>query len=441
MLDVVSRAVGNVPSAAAFNGCPAARICMLSNLFTPIVSGSATQTLGLARALVQAGHEVVVVTARADYSSLEHEVIDNVHVYRLPAICLPKMGISLNFPWLNWTLSPRNLQRIETILRRHKSEVLHVHNHMFDLALAGAAIKRRLHMPLVLTLHTIIQHQIGAYNLLLYPADRWLLKQLVINYADAIICPDINIDDYLRRRFQRTDGIIIPYGISLPPDPGADVRQAIREHFKLEGKRVILSLGHVHALRNRLDLIRAMPEVVARFPDVLLLIVGEVSDKRAVKLAEDLGVKHHVCFAGPQPYEHISAYHQLAEIEAMWIDQADGGLNSLGVACMEAMCAGRTVLTVSNEDTFGRGVLKNGRDLVIVKKPQHEVAAKITELLSDRALNARIGASARRLALQNFAWPSIAARTTALYRSVAEQIDEPSASASGTELSTEVSAL
>jgi hypothetical protein len=47
---------------------------------------------------------------------------------------------------------------------------------MFDLALAGAAMKRRLRIPMVLTVHTIITHQIGVYNLLLHPAA--LLNEL-----------------------------------------------------------------------------------------------------------------------------------------------------------------------------------------------------------------------------------------------------------------------
>jgi len=37
---------------------------MLSNLFPPVASGSSTQCSGLARALVERGHEVVAITAR-----------------------------------------------------------------------------------------------------------------------------------------------------------------------------------------------------------------------------------------------------------------------------------------------------------------------------------------------------------------------------------------
>jgi hypothetical protein len=103
-------------------------------------------------------------------------MINGVHVYRLPAIRLPKMASALNFPWLTWTLWPANLRRLEAILLKHHIDVLHVHNHMFDLAFAGV-MKRHLGLPVVLSVHTIIKHQFKLFNAVLYPADRWLLKR------------------------------------------------------------------------------------------------------------------------------------------------------------------------------------------------------------------------------------------------------------------------
>ncbi len=398
---------------------PPLGIAMLSNLFHPIASGSATQTLGLSRALVTLGHRVVVITAHVDPSSPEHEIIDGVDVYRLPSIHLPKMSISLHFPWLNWTFWPANLRRIEEILRRHDINLLHVHNHMFDMAFVGMAMKRRLGLPIVLTLHTIIKHSVRLFNLLLYPADRGFLKHAVVRRADAVICPDVNIQAYLAEAFDRHDGRLIPYGISLPPHPGRQVEEDIISRFGLNGRRVILSLGHVHALRNRLDLIRAMPKVRERFPEVLLLIVGDVADQRPVELVAELGLKETVIFAGAQPYAHIPVYHELAEFEAMWLDQAEAGLNSLGVACMEAMLAGKPVLSVSNVDTFGPGVLRSGRDVVIVKAGDAAgLTQTIVNLLDDPQATARIGYTARTLAEERFAWPEVAAQTEGVYRSL-----------------------
>ena len=52
--------------------------------------------------------------------------------------------------------------------------------------------------------------------------------------------------------------------------------QAIRERFGLGDAPVILSFGHVIPIRSRVPLIRALPYIVKEFPDVKVLIVGEV---------------------------------------------------------------------------------------------------------------------------------------------------------------------
>lgn len=392
---------------------------MMSNLFHPIATGSSTQVRGLARALAKLGHHVIVITAHVDPDTATFEEMDGFKVYRVPALHLPKMAISLNFPWLNWTFWPANLRRIEKILRENKIDLLHVHNHMFDLAFAATAMKRRLGLPVVLTLHTIIKHNIRLFNLVLYPADRGFLKYTVVRRTDAVICPDTNMQRYLGEAFKRDDGELIPYGISLPPHPGPDVEKDIVEKFGLSGRRVILSLGHVHALRNRLDLIGAMPAVRERFSDVLLLIVGDVAEQRPVDLVKELGLEETVIFTGPQPHAHVPVYHELAELEAMWFDQADNGMNSLGIACMEAMLAGKPVLSVSNIDTFGEGVLKNGRDVVIVKpRDIPALSDTINDLLADSAKVQSIGTFAHNLAAQRFDWDSVASKTVQVYASL-----------------------
>lgn len=395
------------------------RIAMLTNLFHPVATGSATQTQGLAKALSELGHHIVIITPHLDPRSPKHEVIDGFEVYRIPTLRLPRMSIALNFPWLSWTFWPANLRRIESILKSHDIDILHIHNHMFDMAFSGVVMKSRLNIPTVLTIHTVIKHSIGAFNFFLYPADRFFLRHTVVRRVSAVICPDENIKDYLREAFSRNDGSIIPYGISLPAHPGSEVEQEIVTRFSLKGRRIILSLGHVHALRNRLDLIRAMAAIRTKFPEVLLLIVGDVADQRPVNLVKQLALESNVVFTGKQPYAHIPVYHALAELESMWLDQADQGKNSLGIACMEAMLFGKPVLTMSNVDTFGKDVLVSGHNIVILRPGESkELANIIIDLLDHPDQTKSIGIMAKSLATEKFTWSKIVAQTLEVYSSL-----------------------
>ena len=394
-------------------------VCMFSNLYPPVVSGSSTQTASLSRELARCGCQTVVITAKVTRDSKEYEEVDGVYVYRLPAIRLPKMPISLNFPWLSYTFTLRNLRHIENIIKQHSPDVLHLHNHMFDLALSAVLMHRRTKKPLVITIHTVIKHARNFYNLLLYPADRLFLKHLVINQADALICPDLNIKDYVRDAFGKSDAALVPYGISLPETPIDGLVERLMTKYHLDGKRVILSLGHVHEIRNRKDLIEALPGVLEVFPNTVLLIVGTVADDSPAVLARKLGLHESVIFTGHVPHSEVPAFLALADLEAHWLNQDVPQKTSLGIASLEAMGAGKVVLAAANENTYGQGVLRNGENIVFVEPGNpRQLARTIVELLSDEERCRAIGHRASQMVKEHFSWDSVCARTLDLYREV-----------------------
>ncbi len=395
-------------------------ICMFSNLYFPVVSGSATQTIALSRELSQRGHKVIVITARIDPASPEYEEMEGVIVYRLPAWKLPKLSISLNFPWLNLTFFPSNITEIEKILREHNPDILHLHNHMFDLALSAVLMRRKLKKPLVTTLHTVIRHSQPLYNLVLIPADRIFLKRIVIDHSDLLICPDVNIKRYATEAFGREDGaVIVPYGISFHEQPKKEDTEQLITKFGLAKKRVILSLGHVHDIRNRHDLIAAMPEVLRVFPNAVLLIVGAVSTPTPERLAYKLGVERSVIFTGAVPREMVPNLLSLAKIEAHWLNQEEAARTSLGIASLEAMAAGKVILSAANPNTYGDGLLKDGENFIHVEpgKPT-QLAQKIISLLGNEEKCRIIGSNARKTIVNHFSWDSVCDQTVRLYRQV-----------------------
>lgn len=393
-------------------------VCMFSNLYFPVVSGSATQTIALSRELSRRGHKIIVITARIDPASPEYEDIDGVSVYRLPAVRLPKLSIALNFPWLNSTFFPSNIKKIESILRKHKPDVLHLHNHMFDLALSAVLMRRRLRISLVTTLHTVIRHSQPIYNLFLFPADRVFLKHVVIDQSDLLIYPDTNIKRYALEAFgRRNNASVVPYGIDFPEKPKEEKIDELRDRFGLEGKRIILSLGHVHEIRNRHDLIAAMPIVLRVFPDTVLLIVGAISTPTPEHLVHKVGVEHSVIFAGAVSHEFVPGLLALASLEAHWLDQEEPERTSLGIASLEAMAAAKVIMSTANPNTYGDGILQDGKNFIhaVPGKPE-QLAQEIISLLGDEARCQSIGATARETIVNHFSWDSVCERTLQVYQ-------------------------
>lgn len=394
------------------------RVAMLANLFRPVVSGSSTQVEGLARALAADGHDVIVVTAHVDPATPAEETIDGFRVYRIPALHLPKMEISLSFPWLNWVFWPRNLKRIEKLLRSQGTQIVHVHNHMFDMAFVARVVSRRMKLPMVLTMHTVIKHANPVYNAILKFFDRNLLGPFIIKRADLVISPDNNMGAYLESRFGRRDAALVTYGVDPPRAVSAEELEQIRQTYGLGNSPVIVSVGHVHAIRNRHELLRALPMVIKRVPDVKLVIVGGVFSQTPADLAAELGITDHVVFVGAQERARISAFLKLASVEAHWLNQDEGTWASPGLASMEAMYAALPVLTVSNEAIYGPGVLKDRENIVLVERERVDALAdRLIELLTQPDMAAAIGARAAATCDAHFSWPTTARRTVAVYRS------------------------
>ena len=394
-------------------------IAMFSNLFAPVVSGSSTQSAALSRELARMGHKPFVVTARVEKSSPAYEEIDGVPIYRIPAVRLPRLPISMNFPWLSYTFTPANLRRIERILQKHQPEVVHLHNHMFDLSFSAVLMHLRQKIPLVITIHTMIRHTRELYNLLLYPADRVFLRKAVIEHTQMLICPDINIEKYVREAFPQSRRTLVPYGISISEEPEEGILQKLRERYQLNGKRVILSLGNVIELRDRRELIGALPSIRKVIPNTVALIVGGESTDRPRKLSKQLGVEDAVIFTGPVPHHQVKNYLALADLEMHLFYQDVPENMSLGIASLEAMAAGKLILAWANENTYGRGILRDRSNIVFVDPNEPaRLAQTIIDLLLDHQKRKQIGERASQTIKEHFSWSRVCCRTLEVYGEV-----------------------
>jgi 1,2-diacylglycerol 3-alpha-glucosyltransferase len=397
-------------------------ICMFSNLYPPVFSGSSIQCSQLSHELVNIGHEVVVITSQTDGKSNSYEKSDGVHVYRIPAYRLPKMPISLNFPWLNSTLVPGNAQKINAIIKKYNPDIIHLHNHMFDLAFSAVRVARQFNKPLVTTIHTVIRHPNSFYNWILTPVDRWFLNYLVVRKSNLILCPDATIVRYVSEAFGFNKIILLPYGITLMPEPSQEKMESIRKKYSLGNSPVILSLGHLHEIRNRKELIEIMPSLLRHFPDLKLLIVGDIGTNSAESLAKRLSVSASVIFSGSVSHSDVSAYLGVADLEAHWFQENNPQNKTLGIAALEAMGAGKVVVGTADEDVYGKGVLVNGINVVLVNlADKDKITSLVSNLLEDSEKRIEIGKHARQAIIDHFSWDSVCKQTIEAYESVMEE--------------------
>ncbi|MEW6730758.1 MAG: glycosyltransferase family 4 protein [Acidobacteriota bacterium] len=389
---------------------------MFNNLFPPVKSGSSHFTHTLSKMLAARGHEVTVVAARVE-GAPAHEQLDGLDIYRLSCLMLPQLEIAHGFKYLSYTFFPWNLRQLAELCQRKRFDVLHQHGQIFDTALSSRYLAGKFHIPLVTTIHTPVRHTVPFYMSILKFLDKTIVKHLIIKRAQLLIAPDQTVVDNVNERYQHEWVLEVPYGVDQF-DIRPEYATEIREKYKIGDRPVILSLGHVHNLRDRCDLISAMPEIIKQVPDVHLLIVGDIYTQRPIELTQSLGLKSHVTFTGGIPHEEIGKYLSAATIEAHWF----GGQPALGIAAMEAMAVGKPVVASIGADDLGKGVLRPGENIMLIDCGSlPNIADTIVQLLRDPNLRQRIGENGRKMIEEHFSWTSVTERMEAAYQQLIER--------------------
>ncbi|MFZ5974872.1 MAG: glycosyltransferase family 4 protein [Bacillota bacterium] len=219
--------------------------------------------------------------------------------------------------------------------------------------------------------------------------------------SDMIIMTDDGTegDKVLQRLGNKTEKIFFwKNGQDIPLNESFfDTRNAVRD--QLEISRTAPVLLTVSRLQNwkRVDrAINAMPDVLKRFPDCKLVIVGGGEEYENLKsLAEKTGVQDSVIFTGPVEQKDVWKYYSCADIFLSLYD-----LSNLGNPLMEAMRYGKAIITLNIGETYK--VIENEVNGILLKQEPFDVSSAIVRLLTDKKLKNMLGENAKEYAKRNF---------------------------------------
>jgi glycosyltransferase involved in cell wall biosynthesis len=206
--------------------------------------------------------------------------------------------------------------------------------------------------------------------------------------------------------------VIIPAGIDiqhwLPTErtrnEAAELRRAIGGPSPL-----VLFVGRLVGYKGLPHLLRAMQKVSAK-----LVIVGEGPEKpELTSLADSLGIRTKVHFAGGVISEQLPIWYQAADVFALPSDRA---AESFGLVLAEAAVSGLP-LVCAELPTGVTFVNRNGETGFVVPPGDPDALADaLCRLLTDQELRKRCGQAARKRALLHFDSRQAAASTLRVYQ-------------------------
>jgi glycosyltransferase involved in cell wall biosynthesis len=295
--------------------------------------------------------------------------------------------------------------------RRFRPHIIHVHLH--EGIAIGLALRKVLRVPLVADLQGSVTAEMidhGAFKANSVPArvmerlERWLVRQPDALVSSSTVAATLLLTQGVpRSRVQALpDGVDLERFSPRPPDA------ALRAHFGLEGKLVVVFLGVLTEYQGVDALLAAVPRVVAEVPNAHFLVMGYPNERRYRAQVEALGLRSVVTIPGRIPYEdaprHLSLGH-LAVSAKQSLTEANGKLlNYIGCG----------LPVVATDTPVNRYIL--GDDALYAPVGDGEMlSSQLITLLRDGARRRQAGAALRRRAEQMFAWPIQVERLLTVY--------------------------
>jgi phosphatidylinositol alpha-1,6-mannosyltransferase len=180
---------------------------------------------------------------------------------------------------------------------------------------------------------------------------------------------------------------------------------AFRARFTLNGCRVILGVGRFVARKGHVTLVNAMPKILERIPNALLVLVGTGPClSAAVNRAHALGIRENVLFPGILSEDEVSLLYRNCEVFALPTgDDGRGGVEGFGLVFTEANAYGKPV--VAGRSGGVSDAVIDGETGVLVDPDQpDETAGAILSLMESPERARLLGENGRRRVETELNW-------------------------------------
>jgi glycosyltransferase involved in cell wall biosynthesis len=241
---------------------------------------------------------------------------------------------------------------------------------------------RDVRMPVVTTMHTVLQKP---------DADqKQVLTQLAESSARVVVMSD-RARRFLRDIYGIPDGKIdvIAHGI---PDTPFEPPGPYKEQFGVEGRPVALTFGLLSPNKGIEHMLRAMPDIVASFPDFVYIVLGATHPELVrqqgeryrlslERLARDLGIEEHVIFYNRfVELAELTEFIQAADIYVTpYLNPAQitSGTLAYAYGCGKAI--------ISTPYWHAEDLLAGGRGVLVPFADSKALTKEVCGLLGDKA--------------------------------------------------------
>lgn len=276
--------------------------------------------------------------------------------------------------------------------------LIHVHAGIEYVVAASLASREFRRMPIVFTAHG-------------YPsAASYLISGVLANrLADEIIC----VSDAERKKaaqygWSKTKLSTIHNGV---PDPSlAGLPGQVRTDWNIPATTCVIgTVVRLERVKGIDYLISAMPKVISKYPDTVLIIVGDGSKRSELTfLSQKLGIAKNIIFTGqledPGPLFSMMDVFVLPSL-----------VDAFPLAVLEAMAFSLPVVT-TEVGGIPEAVIHNKTGILVPPCNSEAIACALLELAKNQTIRKAHGTAGRKRFEEHFTDSAMAHRTLAVYQ-------------------------
>ena len=395
-------------------------ILQVSPEFPPYsLGGGGLFVQNLVSGLRRQGHEVTVASGFfAVKNILERPFSANYRgtsVIWLPLLPAPNVGFQLK------TITPPNsfsIEQLAGVLKKRDFDIIHIHGFGHLLCDYAAALCRVLGKKYVLTIHGFPKEprRRGGVLSMMYSAYAKTLGAQTMKHATKVVAVSNSIANECHEYV--TDGkiAVIRNAVDISLYCAAPSARKIDNtvmRFNLAGKSVILCIGRLSAAKGFQYLIRALPIIRKKIPNIHLVIIGRDDGygylRELTKLAVQEGVEPYVSFVGGVNDEEKKALLWIAL--AVAIPSVE---EPFGIVALEAMASGKPIVA-SNVGGLKEVLSTDKYSLLVESENSAQLAQALISAISDEKM--KIGAKTDRFSrLEEFDLNRVVLQYIDLYR-------------------------
>jgi phosphatidylinositol alpha-1,6-mannosyltransferase len=234
---------------------------------------------------------------------------------------------------------------------------------------------------------------------------RWLTRRVLAG-ATLVVANTAHTRHILSARFGVDAGriVVLHPGVDAGRFTPAPLDPSVRQRLGWHDRRVVLTVGALQKRKGQDMMIRALPAIRARCPDVLYVMIGDGRDRAYLeRLIAEQNVRDLVQLRGVPTDEELIESYQQCDLFALPNREVDSDIEGFGIVLIEAQACGKPV--VAGTSGGAPEALDPGRtgELVPSETPDR-LAAVVAGLLENPDRRTAMGNRGREWVLSRFDW-------------------------------------